>query len=270
MNHLLRSFAPITESGWSLIDNEATNHLVPALGARRLIDFSGPHGWELSATNLGRTVALADEPTAGVTVAQRRVLPLIELRAAFRVAHTELADAERGAIDIGFADLDDATRRIAVAENAAVFLGVEQAGLVGITEASPHTPIPLGSECERYPAQVAKAAEALLRAGIAGPFGLALSPAVYTSVVETTEHGGYPVFEHLSHILSGPIVRVPGIDDAVVLSLRGSDFLFESGQDLSVGYERSNESHVYLYLEESFSFRVATPEAALVLPATNM
>jgi len=117
---------------------------------------------------------------------------------------------------------------------------------------------------------VAKAAEALLRAGIAGPFGLALSPAVYTSVVETTEHGGYPVFEHLTHILSGPIVRVPGVDGAVVLSLRGSDFLFESGQDLSVGYERSDESHVHLYLEESFSFRVATPEAALVLPVGTM
>jgi len=270
VNHLLRSLAPITEASWSVIDREATDHLLPALGARRLIDFSGPHGWDYSATNLGRTMPMAADPTAGVTVVQRRVLPLIELRAAFRVARAELADVERGAVDIGLADLDEAARRIAVAENTAIFAGLEPAGVIGIAQASTHTPIPLGGDCERYPAQVAMAAEALLRAGIAGPYGMALSPAIYTSVVETTEHGGYPIFEHLSRILRGPIVRVPGVDGAVVLSLRGEDFRFESGQDLSVGYERSDESHVYLYIEESFSFRVATPEAALVLPATNM
>jgi uncharacterized linocin/CFP29 family protein len=50
-----------------------------------------------------------------------------------------------------------------------------------------------------------------------------------------------------------------------VLSLRGGDFLFESGQDLSVGYDSHDAQIVRLYLEESFSFRVATPEAAVAL-----
>ena len=106
----------------------------------------------------------------------------------------------------------------------------------------------------------------MLREGISGPFGLALAPAVYTMVVETTEHGGYPVFDHLRHILGGPIVWTPGIDGAVAVSLRGGDFLFESGEDLSIGYERADEESVHLYAEESFSFRVATPEAAVALP----
>ena len=128
MNHLLRSLAPITEASWSVIDREATDHLVPALGARRLIDFSGPHGWDYSATNLGRTMPLAADPTAGVTVVQRRVLPLIELRTAFRVARAELADVERGAVDIALADLDEAARRIAVAENTAIFAGLGASG----------------------------------------------------------------------------------------------------------------------------------------------
>ena len=63
----------------------------------------------------------------------------------------------------------------------------------------------------------------------------------------------------------GPIVWAPGVKGAVVLSLRGGDFLFESGQDLSIGYERHDEQAVHLYLEESFSFVVATPEAAVPL-----
>ena len=82
-------------------------------------------------------------------------------------------------------------------------------------------------------------------------------------MIETTEHGGYPLFDHLKKILvGGPIVWAPGVDGAVVVSLRGGDFLFESGQDLSIGYDHHDADDVHLYLEESFSFRVATPEAA--------
>ena len=50
-----------------------------------------------------------------------------------------------------------------------------------------------------------------------------------------------------------------------MVSLRGGDFLFECGQDLSVGYEAHDSDAVQLYLEESFSFRVATPEAAVAI-----
>jgi len=53
-NHLLRSLAPISGAGWALIDDEARDRLGVALAARRLVDFSGPHGWQHSATNLGR------------------------------------------------------------------------------------------------------------------------------------------------------------------------------------------------------------------------
>ena len=55
MSHLLREQAPITEAGWELLDAEARERLAPALAARKLVDFSGPHGWDHSATNLGRT-----------------------------------------------------------------------------------------------------------------------------------------------------------------------------------------------------------------------
>jgi uncharacterized linocin/CFP29 family protein len=52
MNHLLRSNAPISDGGWELLDREARERLAPALAARKLVDFSGPLGWEHSATNL--------------------------------------------------------------------------------------------------------------------------------------------------------------------------------------------------------------------------
>ncbi len=265
MSHLLREHAPLTEGGWALLDSEARERLAPALAARKLVDFSGPHGWQHSATNLGRVKEIVDPPGNGVKGAQRQVLPLVELRAPFSINRSELADADRGAEDADLAALDEAAHAIAVAENAAVFHGWTAAGITGILEASPHDPIELGEDCERYPRHVAKAVEALLAAGVAGPYGLALGPETYTRVLETSEHGGYPLLEHLREVAGGPLVWSPGVKGAAVLSVRGGDFLLESGEDLSIGYENHDADAVHLYLEESISFRVATPEAAVAL-----
>jgi uncharacterized linocin/CFP29 family protein len=265
MNHLLRNLAPVSDAGWELLDDEARERLQPSLAARRLVDFSGPHGWRHSATNRGRIEEVDSPNGGGVTAAQRRVLPLVELRAEFTVSRAELADNDRGAVDADLEALDEAAQRIAVAENVAVFHGWAKAGIAGIAEASPVKVRPLGDSAENYPRSVAGAVEALREVGVEGPYGLALGPDEYTRVIETAEHGGYPLFDHLAKILEGPIVWAPGVKGAVVLSLRGGDFLFESGQDLAIGYSHHDAETVHLYLEESFSFRVATPEAAAPL-----
>jgi uncharacterized linocin/CFP29 family protein len=266
MNHLLRSLAPISDDGWKMLDEEARQRLSPALAARRLVDFSGPHGWQYSATNLGRTASLSSAPCDGVTGLQRRVLPLVEVRADFELSLAELRDADRGAEDADLGTLDKAAHQIAVAENIAVFHGWKGA-LTGVGEASPNKPIPLGPKPDNYPRPVAAAVELLLHNGISGPYGLALGGEQYQQVAQTAEHGGYPLLEHLRKILDGPIVWAPGVGGAVVLSLRGGDFQFESGQDLSIGYTSHDGETVQLYLEESFSFHVATPEAAVALIA---
>jgi uncharacterized linocin/CFP29 family protein len=265
VSHLLREHAPITDAGWRVIDAEARERLTPALAARKLVDFGGPRGWEHSATNLGRTQAVADIPVDGVSAAQRRVLAVVELRAPFSLARAELRDADRGAEDVDLAPLDEAARRIATTENRAVFHGWSAAGITGIAEAATHDAIALGDDCERYPRHVARAVEALLGAGIDGPYGLALGPEAYTRVLETSEHGGYPLLEHLRQIIGGPLVWSPGVDGAVVVSQRGGDFLLDVGEDLAIGYEAHDAESVELYLVESFTFRVATSEAAVAL-----
>jgi len=264
MNHLLRALAPISDSGWKLLDEEARERLKPALAARRLVDFSGPHGWEYSATNLGRVAPIPDAPCNGVSGLRRQVLPLVEVRADFELSREQLRDADRGAEDADLEPLDKAAQQIAVAENKAVFHGWHGA-MTGIEEASTHAPIPLGDVPDNYRRPVAEAVERLLHSGISGPYGLALGGEQYQRVVESGEHGGYPLLEHLHKILEGPIVWAPGVGGALVLSLRGGDFLFESGQDLAIGYDSHDAQAARMYLVESFSFHVATPEAAIML-----
>jgi uncharacterized linocin/CFP29 family protein len=265
VSHLLREHAPITEAGWGLIDDEARERLAPALAARKLVDFAGPHGWERSAVNLGRTQELAGAPVDGVVAAQRRVLSMVELVAPFSIARSEMRDADRGAEDIDLSALDEAAHRMATAENRAVFHGWAAAGIAGIAETSTHEAIPLGTDCDRYPRHVSHAVEALLRAGVDGPYGLALGPDAYTNVLERTEHGGYPLLEHLRRIIGGPLVWAPGIDGAVVVSQRGGDFLLDVGEDLSIGYASHDAESVELYFVESFTFRVASDDSAVPL-----
>jgi len=267
MNHLLRGHAPLTDSNWKLLDDEARDRLAGPLAARRLVDFVGPQGWEHSSTNLGRvdSVEVGEE---GVKALQRRVLPLVEVRVDFTVSRAEMRDDDRGAVDVDLESLDLAAHQIAIAENSAVFNGWAKAGIQGVVESSPFEPEPLGASADAYPRSVARAIEGLREAGVEGPYGLALGPDEYIKVIETAEHGGYPLFDHLRKILDGgQIVWAPGLSGAVAVSLRGGDFLFESGQDLSIGYDHHDAEQVHLYLEETFSFIVATPEAAAPLSA---
>ena len=213
MNHLLRSHAPISDAGWKLLDEEARERLTPALAARKLVDFSGPHGWQYSATNLGRAaVARRRAPCEGVSGLQRRVLPLVELRADFELSLAELRDADRGADDADLGPLDKAAHQIAVAENVAVFHGWKRRRSTGIAEALAARADAARRDARRLPAPRggggrAAAAQRHQRSVRAGAGRRAVP-----RVVETAEHGGYPLLEHLRKILDGPIVWAPGVE----------------------------------------------------------
>jgi uncharacterized linocin/CFP29 family protein len=263
MNHLHRELAPISDAGWDVIDDEAKSRLPTYLAARKLVDFEGPHGWTHSSTNLGRVTEIAG-PSEGVSALQRKVLPLVELRTEFKVSRTELDDVDRGTSSPDLAELDEAIRQIALGENVTVFHGHEAAGFRGITESTSHEPIAVG-DIDKCPDAVARGVNALRQAGIGGPYGLAICPDMFTTIVESTEYGGELLLDHLRKILGGPLVWSPGIEGGVVLSLRGGDFRIESGQDLSIGYLDHDADVVRLYLEESFNFRVLEPDAAVAL-----
>ncbi len=265
MNHLMRDKAPITDAAWAQIEGEATRSLEHFLAGRKLVDFSGPHGWSHSAVDLGRVAPLEAGPIMGVHAAQRRVLPLIELRTPFVLDRAELDAADRGADDLDLEPVIEAARRAAMAEDGSMFHGFAPAGVVGMAAATPHRVVAITDDYDDYPTHVATAVATLRAADVAGPYAIALGARCYTGVTETTERGGYPVFEHLRALLGGPIVWAPAVDGAVVLSQRGGDFQLVVGEDFSIGYLAHDAATVTLYLEESFAFRINSPDAAVRL-----
>lgn len=260
MGHLLREFAPISEAGWNAIEDEVKQALSSFLAARRLVDFVGPKGWELSAVDRGG-ISSRTQVDGSVSVALRNVVPLAELRRPFAIARAELDAIDRGSRT---ADLDpavDAARDLALTEDRIVFSGDPTSGVTGIIAASPHAPIPVDDA--GYPGAVARAAATLRRAGVDGPYGIALGTDCYTSVYEATNPGGYPVLEHVRMVVGGPVVWAPAITGAVVVGLRGGDFELIVGQDVSIGYLRHTEDEVVLYLEETMTFAIQGEEAAV-------
>jgi uncharacterized linocin/CFP29 family protein len=266
MNHLHRELAPIDDRAWGEIEDEARRALTHFLTARKLVDFDGPHGWERSALGLGRVARIDDPPPAeDVESRLRLVQPLVEFRTPFTLDRDEIDSVSRGAPDADWDPVVDAARRAALAEDRLVFNGYAPAGVRGLVETSTHEPITITEDYNHYPNHVAKAVETLKRAGVVGPYALALGPRCYTGVIETTQHGGYPILQHLRLITEGPVLWAPAVEGAILLSQRGGDFELLVGQDLAIGYRDHDATSVNLYLEESLTFRAAGPEAAIAL-----
>jgi uncharacterized linocin/CFP29 family protein len=262
MDLLKRDHAPITPEAWKQIDDEAKRVLQINLAGRRLVDFDGPHGWSYAAVNTGR-LTLRTEGALGVPWGVREVVPLIEVRVPFDLRLMELDSASRGAV-LNLTEVVSAAEKMAHAEDNVIFNGFKAGGMEGILPTASHAAITIPDKYADYPSIVVDAVETLRQAGINGPYALALGPVSYAGLAQAAQDG-YPIRERVEHFLDGPIVLAPMVDGAVLLSHRGGDFQLSVGQDLSIGYAGHDRDKVYLYLTESFAFRVLERGAAVYL-----
>ena len=265
MNGLLRELAPISERAWPRIEDEARAALGLTLAARKLVDFEGPLGWTVSSVDLHRVTHLDSGPGEGVEASVRQVRPMVELRIPFVLRRRELEAIDRGARDPELDPVVQAARTAAIAEDRAVFHGYGDGDIQGIVESAPGEPKPISADYEEYPGLVAEAVEELRTRGIEGPYAIALGPRCYTGLSTTIGRGGELVIDQVRGMLEGPVVWAPGLDGALVLTTRGDDFRLSVGRDFSIGYTFHTADEVHLYLQESFTFVVHEPEAAVPL-----
>lgn len=265
MNDLMRELAPIPQVAWEEIDKEATRVLKRTLAARKVVDFSGPHGWEKSSVPLGRVDELDSAPEDGAQARLRRVQPLVEVRVPFEMSRAEIEAAARGAEDPELEPVTFAARKAALAEDRSIFHGFADAGIEGICAVSTKLDAPEESDFAKIPRLVAEALDRLRVEGVGGPYAIVLGRDCYTAL-STTHVDGYPIIEDVKRLLDGPVIWAPGVEGATVLSMRGGDFELTVGRDFSVGYEGHDADSVQLFIEESFTFRALGPEAAVPLP----
>jgi uncharacterized linocin/CFP29 family protein len=263
MINLHRELAPISDAAWAQIEEEALRTLKRYLAARRVVDVAGPQGTMLSAVGTGH-LSKIEAPAEGILARQRIVKPVVELRVPFELDRQQIDDVERGANDSDWQPVKDAARRIAFAEDRAVFEGYKAGGIEGVRAGTSNPIMTLPADLRDYPDVIAQALSQLRLVGVNGPYSVLLSADAYTGLSETRDHG-YPVLEHIRRLVSGEIIWAPAITGGFVLTTRGGDFDLHIGQDVSIGYSSHTDAAVTLYLQESFTFLLLTSEAAVAL-----
>jgi uncharacterized linocin/CFP29 family protein len=261
MNNLHRELAPISEAAWAQIEEETSRTIKRYLAGRRVADVHGPAGTALSAVSTGHQCAI-EGPGDGVTAQLRKAKSLVELRVPFELDRRMVDDVERGANDSDWQPAKDAARKLAFAEDRAIFEGYADAGIVGVRQGTSNPKNSLPADVRKYPEAFAQALSQLRLVGVNGPYSILLSADAYTELAETSDYG-YPVLEHVKRLVEGKIIWAPAIDGAFIVTTRGGDFDLHLGQDASIGYLSHSDTHVRLYLQETFTFFYLTSESAV-------
>lgn len=263
MNNLHRELAPISDAAWAQIEEEAARTLKRYLAGRRVVDVHGPAGMTLSAVGTGHLHNIA-APVDGIIARRREVKPLVELRVPFELDRQMIDDVERGANDSDWQPAKDAAKKIAFAEDGAIFDGYAAGGIEGIRQGASNPAVALPANVVDYPDAIAHALSELRLVGVNGPYSVLLGAEPYTAVAEARDHG-YPVLQHIHRLVETEIIWAPAIAGGFVLTIRGGDFDLHLGQDFSIGYLSHTDTTVHLYLQETFTFMLLTSEAAVAL-----
>ncbi len=263
MNNLHRELAPISDGAWAQIEEETTRTLKRHLAGRHVVDLQGPAGTGLSAVGTGHLRKIKAQAD-GILARQREVMSMVELRVPFTLDRQAIDDVDRGANDSDWQPAKDAARKIAFAEDAAIFEGYSAAGIVGMREGTSNPKMTLPADVRKYPDTIAQGLSRLRLAGVNGPYAVLLGADAYTALSETSDQG-YPVLDHVKRLVEDNIVWAPAIQGAFVVTTRGGDFDLHIGQDVSIGYLSHTDTTVGLYLQETFMFLLLTTEAAVAL-----
>jgi uncharacterized linocin/CFP29 family protein len=268
MNNLHRELAPISDAAWAEIEEETSRTIKRYLAGRRVVDVHGPAGTAFSAVGTGHLRAIA-APGDGIAARQRETKAMVELRVPFEINRQAVDDVERGANDSDWQPAKDAARKLAFAEDRAIFEGYAAGGIVGVRQGTSNPQKSLPADVRKYPEAFAQALSQLRLVGVNGPYSILLSADGYTELAETSDYG-YPVLEHVKRLVEGKVIWAPAIDGAFVVTTRGGDLDLHIGQDVSIGYLTHTETHVRLYLQETFTFLYLTSESAVALaPASK-
>ncbi len=262
MDILKRNLAPVSQAGWSVIDEVARDTLKANLSARKFADINGPHGIGYTCVSLGRLALGSQQDKSGVQYGTYMVQPLVESRMNFSLKTWELDNIERGAKDIQLDSLTEAAKNMAAFEENAVYSGFKPGSIKGLRESAKGPIIALKPEPDSIMDAVLEGQARIIAEGIESPFSLVVSKALW-KVLGRPAPGG-SLRELIERQLGGSVIYSDFTDGAILASVRGGDFELVLGQDLSIGYHHHTSEEIFMFITESFTFRVITPEALVL------
>ncbi len=263
MDILRRELAPISPQGWNEIDSMAKETLIANLSGRKFVDLDGPHGIDHTCINLGRLSVPKKQESGNVGYGIYQVQPLLEARVNFSLETWELDNVERGARDIRLDSLVTACREIAMFEEKAIYNGFKPGAITGLLDTVKGRELSMKLDMDSIVDAVSEGQTRLLEEGVDGPTNLVVNPKIWKFLARTTPGG--TLRSILENQIGGNVIYATLAEDALLIAARGGDFELTVGQDLAVGYHNHSTTGINLFVTESFTFRVVTPEALVGL-----
>lgn len=263
MNILKKSMAPITDAAWEEIRVRTRQILGLNLTARKFVDIDGPNGLEKGGISTGRLILPGEHTDKGINYGIREMLPMVEVRRPFELNLWELDNLERGAKDIDLSSLEEAAREISLFEERAIYQGFEPANIKGLSQSAEAEPVVIPENINDFLREIGNQVIQLDRKAVEGPYSLVITENEWINLINLSQ--GYPVMLQLKEILGGQVLINHSNNNSFLVSHRGGDYELVLGQDISVGYNSHDTKTVKLYFTSSFTFRVLSPEAVIVL-----
>jgi len=263
MEILKKKMAPLSSEMWKEIKDQAKSVLSTSRTIRKFADIDGPYGSDFATVSTGRLKVPRQKWKTGTNYGIREVLPLVEIRIPFELDLWELENIDKGAKDVELDNLDEALKSVVKLEENIIYKGLKDAGIKGLEESSKY-PV---EDLPDNPSDILKYIGALINRlqqnGVEGPYSLVLEENYWLELINLTD--GYPIIQQLKDLLEGQIIVNNNFDKSFLLSKRGGDYELTIGQDTSIGYDSHDDRNIKLYLTESFTFRVLSPESIVVM-----
>lgn len=252
---LYKELAPITKDTWKEIEDRLMEVFKTYLSARKVVRVEGPKGLEYNAISEGRLGNIKED--GDVCYGIYNVLPLTEARVEFEMDRWELDNISRGAKDIDYEPLEEAARKMAIFEESAVYNGLENAHIKGMTQLAEGGTIAFGNDPKTIMDSIATGLIKLREVYQEGPFTLVVGEEVYKRII--SREAAYPLEKRIEELTGHKIVYSHVLDGALLVPYDHEDLELTIGEDLSIGYQYNDNKKIKFFITESFTFRVLDP-----------
>ncbi|MGA9097466.1 MAG: family 1 encapsulin nanocompartment shell protein [Methanotrichaceae archaeon] len=253
-----REDAPIGPEVWDILDKTMVEAAKSVLTGRRILHIEGPFGLGLKA------IPMPDTKSDGGLITSS-FMPVNMVQKMFLLSKRDIAASEREGLSINTSVVANAAIEVALLEDSLIFNG--STGLTGLMNASGSKEYKLSSwdAIGKAADEIIGAVTLLDKAGLHGPYTMALAPNRYNLLLRRFPQGGTEL-EHLQTIVTDGIYKAPILEHGGILLASGVQYAsIMLGQDMAVGFIGPVAEDLEFSISESLALMIREPKAICVL-----
>lgn len=256
--YLGREDAPVGSEVWNVLDKTMVEAAKSVLTGRHILHTEGPFGLGLKA------IPMQDGKAEDGLITSSFV-PVNMIQKTFLLSKRDIAASEREGLPINTAVVANAAIEAAFLEDSLIFKGTPGAQGLLNSQGSKEYKLSSWDAVGKAADDIIGAVTLLDKAGLHGPYTMALAPNRYNLLFRRYPQGGTEL-EHLQAIVTDGIYKAPVLENGGVLLASGVQYAsVVLGQDMAVGFIGPVDENLEFSISESLALMIREPKAICVL-----